>query len=47
MSAISYNGPFTGTFRHELVNDWKNKIAELNIPISEGANTVSTLGDPM
>lgn len=46
-AAISYNGPFTGPYRHELVNLWVTKVNEVQIPVSEKYTLISTLGDPL
>lgn len=46
-AAISYNGPFTGFYRNELVNYWIEKVKEASIPVSEKFSLVGTLGDPL
>lgn len=46
-AAISYYGPFTGTFRDRLVNEWIEKCAELEIPRSETFDMSEVMGDPM
>ncbi len=47
VGAISYNGPFTGVYRAELVDKWRAELREKGVPCSEGASIVRTLGDPM
>lgn len=42
---ISYLGPFTADFRHQLVASWQQALAEYAIPHSEGCNMESTLAD--
>lgn len=44
---ISYNGPFTGLYRHELMENWLGLIKDHGIPTSEHYNLVKTMGDPM
>ena len=44
-ASISYIGPFTGTYRDELVKDWIEKCRENQIPISDEYKLVSTLGN--
>lgn len=46
-AAISYNGPFTGVYRHELVNHWIDKVTEVQIPVSDKFSLITTLGDPL
>ena len=46
-AAISYNGPFTGPYRSELVQSWLTRINELEVPVSENFSVIRTLGDPM
>jgi dynein heavy chain len=46
-AAISYNGPFTGPYRTDLVTQWVAKVNELQIPVSENFSLIRTLGDPM
>lgn len=46
-SSISYFGPFTGTYREKLVEQWQQLCIENKIPISEKYSLVSTLGDPV
>ena len=44
---ISYLGPFTADFRHELVTGWQEHLAELGIPHTQGCNVEQTLLDPV
>mmetsp|Transcript_7627 Transcript_7627/g.14387 ORF Transcript_7627/g.14387 Transcript_7627/m.14387 type:complete len:3920 (+) Transcript_7627:928-12687(+) len=46
-ACISYYGPFTGTYRRQLVNKWLEKCVELNIPVSPGFDLREVLGEPM
>ena len=46
-AAISYYGPFTGTFRDNLVTQWIEKCNELEIPSSEHFDMSEVMGDPM
>jgi len=32
---VSYLGPFTSSYRHELIKSWSKKIAELGIKITK------------
>jgi dynein heavy chain, axonemal len=34
-ACISYTGPFTGTFRHQILDHWIEQIKEREIPISD------------
>lgn len=47
VAGISYNGPFTGVYRNELVEKWGENLTELGIPWSEKYDIVNTLGDPI
>lgn len=42
---MSYLGPFTGQYREQLVDLWKNYCHDLELPTSEKYSLVSTLGD--
>eukprot|EP00828_Plagiopyla_frontata_P006295 TRINITY_DN1271_c0_g3_i1.p1 TRINITY_DN1271_c0_g3~~TRINITY_DN1271_c0_g3_i1.p1 ORF type:complete len:1785 (-),score=242.13 TRINITY_DN1271_c0_g3_i1:82-5436(-) len=46
-AAISYAGPFIGSFRNEMMEKWKNLVHENQIPVSEGFNIQKTLCDPL
>ena len=46
-AAISYYGPFPGTFRDELVTLWQDKANETQIPCSEKYTLVYNMGDPV
>jgi|JI6StandDraft_1071083.scaffolds.fasta_scaffold12359_5 dynein heavy chain len=46
-ACISYNGPFSGTFRKELVDRWVGLIKMKELPISENYQITKTLGDPI
>lgn len=44
---LSYNGPFIGSYRHELVKSWISQIGENGIPISDNFDFVKIMGDPI
>ena len=46
-ACISYYGPFTGTYRSEMVSDWVSNCVELKIPTSAGCNLREVLEDPV
>lgn len=47
VAAISYNGPFTGVYREELLKKWKTALDDYDIPNSGKYDIVKTMGDPM
>ncbi|KAF4803390.1 hypothetical protein TURU_015827 [Turdus rufiventris] len=44
---VAYLGPFTGDYRVALSTEWMRELAENNIPHSEDASLINTLGDPV
>jgi dynein heavy chain len=46
-ACISYFGPFTGTYRTKMVDNWVKECVELGIPTSEDFSLVNILGDPV
>jgi dynein heavy chain len=44
---VAYNGPFTPSFRTELLQEWSAKMAELRLPHTPGADIQTTLADPV
>ncbi|NWH35887.1 DYH1 protein, partial [Chloropsis hardwickii] len=44
---VAYLGPFTGDYRAALTTEWMEELAKNNIPHSEDASLISTLGDPV
>jgi len=46
-ASVVYYGPFTGSFRSEIVEKWVGKCKELQIPFSEDYTLTKTLGDPV
>ncbi len=46
-ACVSYYGPFTGTYRNGLVEDWLTSAQELKIPCSLSYSMSRTLGDPV
>jgi dynein heavy chain len=46
-AAISYYGPFTGTYRDVLFADWTELARSLDLPTSEQPTLLNTVGDPV
>ena len=46
-AAISYNGPFTGSFRKSLLDYWVTIINAKELPMSEDYQITKTLGNPL
>lgn len=46
-AAISYNGPFTGPFRKNLLDYWITLINAKDLPLSQDFQITKTLGDPL
>jgi len=46
-ACISYYGPFTGVYRNKLVDFWKQRCSELEIPVSEHFELQEVMGDPV
>lgn len=46
-AAISYNGPFTGQFRKNLLDYWITLISAKDLPLSQDFQITKTLGDPL
>ena len=44
---ISYLGPFTGTFRSQLVSAWQDGLRKYSIPHTANCNLEMTLSDPV
>ena len=44
---LSYNGPFTGSYRNDLVKSWIQQIGEYGIPISPGFDFIKVIGNPI
>ncbi|XP_038005283.1 dynein heavy chain 1, axonemal [Motacilla alba alba] len=44
---VAYLGPFTGDYRAALSAEWMEELAKNNIPHSEDASLINTLGDPV
>mmetsp|Transcript_6703 Transcript_6703/g.27190 ORF Transcript_6703/g.27190 Transcript_6703/m.27190 type:complete len:4341 (+) Transcript_6703:132-13154(+) len=44
---VAYNGPFTPSFRAELLQEWSAKMIELKLPHTPGADIQTTLADPV
>ena len=44
-ASISFIGPFTGVYRDMIVNEWKEKLIEFNVPASDNYKLRTTLGD--
>merc|ERR1719331_489592 len=46
-SSIAYYGPFTGTYRNELVDIWTQGCVDNNIPCGDAFNLSSKMGNPL
>ena len=46
-AAISYNGPFTGAYRKNLVDYWITVISAKDLPMSPDFQITKVLGDPL
>ena len=46
-AAISYNGPFTGTYRKNLLDYWITLINAKDLPLSQDFQITKTLGTPL
>jgi len=46
-ACVSYYGPFTGSYRAELVSLWHKSCLERKIPTSENFTLADTLGNPV
>jgi len=46
-AAISYNGPFTGIFRKNLIDYWITIIGAKDLPMSLDFQISKVLGDPL
>jgi len=46
-AAISYYGPFTGTYRDVLFADWTELARSLDLPTSDAPTLLNTVGDPV
>ena len=44
---IAYNGPFTPSFRAELLDEWRARMTELRLPHTPGADIQTTLANPV
>ncbi|XP_061640433.1 dynein axonemal heavy chain 1 isoform X3 [Phyllopteryx taeniolatus] len=44
---VSYLGPFTGSYRAAMGEEWLRCFKELNIPHTDAPNLMTTLGDPV
>lgn len=40
-------GPFTDQYRHRLLKDWHQAIAEVRVPHTQNCSLVTTLADPV
>lgn len=46
-AAISYNGPFTGAYRKNLLDYWMTLINAKDLPLTQDFQIIKTLGDPL
>ena len=44
---VAYSGPFTPSFRTDLLKDWSERMVDANVPHTPGADITSTLADPV
>ncbi|XP_023791251.1 dynein heavy chain 1, axonemal [Cyanistes caeruleus] len=44
---VAYLGPFTGDYRAALCTEWMTELVQNNIPHSDDASLINTLGDPV
>ena len=44
---ISYLGPYTQKYRHDIVEAWRNLMNSKSVPLSAGYSLVKCLGDPV
>jgi hypothetical protein len=44
---IAYSGPFTPTFRTDLLAQWTGRLAELSVPFTRNTTLIRTLEDPV
>ena len=44
---VAYNGPFTPSFRADLLEEWSAKMETLRVPHTPGADIQTTLADPV
>ncbi|XP_053845413.1 dynein axonemal heavy chain 1 [Vidua macroura] len=44
---VAYLGPFTGDYRAALSTEWMEELVKNDIPHSEDASLINTLGDPV
>ncbi|XP_059176449.1 dynein axonemal heavy chain 6-like [Physella acuta] len=44
-ACVAYYGAFTSTYRHDLVEEWTNRLATLHIPVTKNMTLVSVLAD--
>ncbi|GMH32802.1 hypothetical protein BSKO_00636 [Bryopsis sp. KO-2023] len=45
--SIAYSGPFTPLYRQALVQEWIEKMKEVNVPYSANTCLIATLNDPV
>ncbi|XP_049589438.1 dynein axonemal heavy chain 1 [Syngnathus scovelli] len=44
---VSYLGPFTGSYRAAMAEEWLRSFKELGVPHTDAPSLMSTLGDPV
>uniref|UniRef100_A0A3Q2Y7B3 Dynein heavy chain 1, axonemal n=1 Tax=Hippocampus comes TaxID=109280 RepID=A0A3Q2Y7B3_HIPCM len=44
---VSYLGPFTGSYRAAMAEEWLRSFKVLNVPHTDAPNLITTLGDPV
>eukprot|EP00466_Bigelowiella_natans_P015986 jgi/Bigna1/46472/estExt_Genewise1.C_40322 len=45
--AVSYLGAFISEYRKDVISKWREQLKINNVPFSEDASVISTLGDPV
>lgn len=46
-ASVAYYGPFTGTFRDMIVENWITRAKEIDIPFAETYTLQNILGNPI
>jgi len=47
LGGVAYLTPLTDSYRRSLLSQWIREAKALGVPMSDGANPVETLGDPV
>jgi dynein heavy chain len=46
-AGISYYGPFTGVYRNELMESWRDMMLSMSVPGTDGCTLVKAIGKPV